>query len=273
MDSRTIKRRVRILLAFAAITVIVPPFAAGIRAADDDWGDEEVGEWFQMSPDAFEPWAFGSNRLTRDTRQMLKESLEYRIEDYARRFQLTPEQQDKLRLAGTGDIERFWDEVEFVREQFLLPRFGGDVTDLNDQRARLKAHLDLVFGTRSLLRRTLATILSDYQRRALEESEREWLEAQRVSTAQFLAVILDPPEGKPPQRKALERRLLDHLPPSDTTSQYHIYVAALYLMRLPEPKRSAILPANLTNQFKHLVEAAETIEPVLVRYGYIPSRE
>ena len=54
----------------------------------------------------------------------LDKLLSVRINDAARTHILSHEQQAKLRLAGQGDIKRFFDQVEDARNDFELNRVG-----------------------------------------------------------------------------------------------------------------------------------------------------
>jgi hypothetical protein len=75
-----------------------------------------------LQADNFDRWLF-DNELSEQARQeYLKAILDSRISAAARAHKLTDPQRAKLRLAGRGDIKRFFDDVQKRRDAFEIDR-------------------------------------------------------------------------------------------------------------------------------------------------------
>jgi hypothetical protein len=72
----------------------------------------------------FDRWVFDDMAPDKERWTHLDKLLSVRINDAARTHKLTDRQQAKLRLAGKGDIKRFFDQVEDARNDFELNRVG-----------------------------------------------------------------------------------------------------------------------------------------------------
>jgi hypothetical protein len=70
----------------------------------------------------FDRWVFDDMAPDKERWTHLDKLLSVRINDAARTHKLTHQQQAKLRLAGKGDIKRFFDQVEDARNDFELNR-------------------------------------------------------------------------------------------------------------------------------------------------------
>jgi hypothetical protein len=72
----------------------------------------------------FDRWLFADERSQEERRRHLEEILDAKIllADLEHKLTLTAQQQSKLRVAGRGDIKRFFDQVEDKRAQFETER-------------------------------------------------------------------------------------------------------------------------------------------------------
>lgn len=77
-----------------------------------------------VSRENFDRWVFDDMAPDKERWTHLDKLLSVRINDAARTHKLTHQQQAKLRLAGKGDIKRFFDQVEDARNDFELNRVG-----------------------------------------------------------------------------------------------------------------------------------------------------
>lgn len=72
-----------------------------------------------VDPENFDRWLFGDEQSDGERKRHLENLLRARIEVVV---WLTESQRSKLRLAGRGDIKRFFDEVEDRRSRFEIDR-------------------------------------------------------------------------------------------------------------------------------------------------------
>jgi hypothetical protein len=77
-----------------------------------------------VSRENFDRWVFNDMAPDKERWTHLDKLLSVRINDATRTHKLTNQQQAKLRLAGKGDIKRFFDQVEDARNDFELNRVG-----------------------------------------------------------------------------------------------------------------------------------------------------
>ena len=117
-----------------------------------------------MEPENFDRWLFADERSGEEHRRRhLDDILRARIEAAARGHKLTDPQRAKLRIAGRGDIKRFFDQVEEKRSAF-----EADRRNINTGLAALR-RLDSLseiyrrgpFGDGSLFAKTLQKIDDD----------------------------------------------------------------------------------------------------------------
>ena len=75
-----------------------------------------------LEPENFDNWLFFDGRPEQGRRRRLEDVLDAKIEATGRMGELTERQRAKLRLAGRGDIKRFFDRVEDRRREFETAR-------------------------------------------------------------------------------------------------------------------------------------------------------
>src|SRR5262245_14179965 len=71
-----------------------------------------------MPDEQFEQWVFQQSQNAFGARQRLDSLLAVHTEQIDRTCQLTDVQKKKLQLAGRGDIKRFFDRYETVKQKF-----------------------------------------------------------------------------------------------------------------------------------------------------------
>lgn len=79
-------------------------------------GSITIKEWVCNTYETIEPLVFGGDEEVADGRRLLDASLERRIAAVDKNCRLTDAQKHKLRIAGRGDIKRFFDRAEALRQ-------------------------------------------------------------------------------------------------------------------------------------------------------------
>jgi hypothetical protein len=124
-------------------------------------------------PEQFDRWVFP--QLDRaGARQWLDAQLARQIEKIDRAYDLTAAQKQKLRLAGRGNIKRFFDRYESVKEEFSLT--GGDGQKslaLQQEIQSLQAAANDLFHEDSLLFKSLLHTLTGEQLARYQALDRE----------------------------------------------------------------------------------------------------
>ncbi len=117
-----------------------------------------------LEADNFDRWLFGEEQTEADRRLHLDGILRSRVDAATRTHKLTDSQRAKLRLAGTGDIKRFFDQVEDRRPDFEKDRhnFRAGFAELQRLSPLAQVYREGPFGDGSLFAKTLATISNDH---------------------------------------------------------------------------------------------------------------
>jgi hypothetical protein len=152
-----------------------------VAASDGDKGDaveDEPGWQARVSDAGFDRSVFGAIGNWDAVRHELDVLLSQAIDDSTERYGLTAVQQAKLQLAGRGDIQRLFDQVEKSRLRFQL-QVINDVAGLSrleqdfaTESADLRARIKRPFGNGSLFSKTLRNTLTTAQLVAYEKWKR-----------------------------------------------------------------------------------------------------
>jgi hypothetical protein len=158
------KRKEAILNRLRAI----PPAPGGelVFAVElDDDPDEALaqGTGRVLARSNFEQAVFGDDREEEAQRARLRKILAEQIERAARYNRLTPGHRAKLRLAGEGDMKRFFDHVAAKRREFEVARknLNAGVRFLRGLYPEQADYFRGPFGADSLYEKTLNKILGE----------------------------------------------------------------------------------------------------------------
>ncbi len=152
-----------------ALTLEMPPPAAADAEDDDPPPAQPVGRFnlntAMLDRDNFDRWLFPRELSERARYDHLKEILDARIVVVAQANKLTDHERAKLRLAGRGDIKRFFDEVQKRKDQFEIDRksFNTGLATLRRLDELSPTYRDGPFGADSLFVKILHKIRNDRQ--------------------------------------------------------------------------------------------------------------
>jgi hypothetical protein len=116
-----------------------------------------------LDRDNFDRWLFAQEQSEPARQEHLNDALDARINLAVREHTLTPSQRAKLRLAGRGDIKRFFDHVQQRRDEFEIARkdFNIGLAALRRLDELSPIYRDGPFGAGSLFAKTLHKINND----------------------------------------------------------------------------------------------------------------
>jgi hypothetical protein len=198
----------------------------------------------QWTDENFDQWIFNQDRNAAGARRRLDSSLTVHIEAIDRTSQLTDAQRKKLQLAGRGDLKRFFDRYETVKQKFHLLKDDEQKMqreiwqDISPLQMSMQAGL---FDGDSLFYKSLRNTLSSEQWAKYDAVERERVEfSHRTSIVQAVAGW----EQNMPLRAAQRRELIALLtketkPPRKLTPYGNTWVL-FQLGRLPQEKLKPI---------------------------------
>lgn len=118
-----------------------------------------------VEPENFDRWLFADERSESEHWRHLDEILQAKVELACREHKLTDPQRAKLRLAGTGDIKRFFDQVEERRIAFEVERqsFRTGRLALVGLAPLSQIYQEGAFGDGSLFSKTLSRIADGHK--------------------------------------------------------------------------------------------------------------
>jgi hypothetical protein len=116
-----------------------------------------------MDRDNFDRWLFADGGYEMVRQRHLDDILQDKVEAAARKHKLTEAQRAKLRVAGRGDIKRFFDQVEDRRREFERDRrsFKTGLAALGRLTPLSRIYQEGPFGDGSLFAKTLHRINDD----------------------------------------------------------------------------------------------------------------
>jgi hypothetical protein len=189
-------------------------------------------------------WVFGRYGGSGGARNKLDSSLLVRIQDLERACGITEAQKKKLRLAGRGDIKRFFDKVEGLKRKFQQGQNDPN-TNIWQEIQPLQVELNTgLFGDDSLYAKTIRRTLSPDQTAQFESVSRERKSFRFRATVDWFVVHLDKGLGLTDlQRQQFVELLVNEAQPPRKFGPGDYWYLLLQTARLPEPKLKPIFDA------------------------------
>jgi hypothetical protein len=196
----------------------------------------------------FDAWIFHRMGDPSSVRASLRAGIDREIRRLERVVSLTESQKAKIRLAGMGDIKRFFDQVQRARQEFVEL---GEVTqnDINEafQLARpLSQRISSGFyGDGSLLKKVSLTIQDPEQSEAVRESRRRSLEKKRgIVIRSHLAQLGRTVPMLANQRQRLIELLSESVEIKNCPPQYYPMLISYRLSEVPKDALREFLDDN-----------------------------
>lgn len=192
-----------------------------------------------ISMEQFDMWIFqGLPGRGTGAREALESRVDLEILRISQAIRLDDSQTDHLKLAGHGDIKRFFDRVERARRHFLAMQSRLERNNLNEAyqlAAPLQQELALgLFGPTSLLQKTIASTLDEQQWAAWQQEQER---ANRLRAERAVKLFIAQTQRQIPmtteQRTRLAELLLDQVKSISTNDQYTQYLLQYRLSEVP----------------------------------------
>lgn len=268
------------LIAIAAVAVLsaAAPF-------DDDLAEEPPAvaeqDQFQFDARQIDSWIFGTWGNAANCRRRIDESLELQIDAIVTLCGATNEQQTTLRLAGRGDIRRFFERVSEIREKFELIK--NDRNKLGEiwlgeiwQEAQ-SLHTDLksgLFGVDSLFEKTTRTILTAGQAALIRRDDHERRTFRYRNAVEQLVLALDEELALgDDQRQKLVGLLLAETRPPRRFGQYDYLVILFQASRLPDERLKSLLDESQWRTLRNQLKQMQGVGAFLTKQGVMPERD
>jgi hypothetical protein len=223
-----------------------------------------------------EQWVFQQEGNAAKARQRLDALLALQVEHIDRECQLTDAQKAKLRLAGRGDIKRFFDRYEGVKQKFQLLKHDEQRAqeiwqDIGPLQTSLQAGL---FCEDSLLLKSLPNTLTGEQLARYDATTRERRAFGHRASIELAVSTLE--QGMPlreAQRRELIDLLVNHTRPPRQASRFDYYVTMVQLARFPEEKLKPLFDAAQWKVVERQLTQYKGIEASLRQSGQWPEED
>ena len=232
---------------------------------------------FNIGVDQFDRWIFNRMQTEVATRAGLRSRIE--IERIERSAELSESQKKKIRLAGQGDVKRFFDDVAEARQAFLALAEDGQIDQAKMNEAyqlasplaqRLNTGL---FDEDSLLQKVAAgTVDEEQSRKMLARAEK--VQKYRAETAimTHLAIVCRVVPMTQKQRDALADLVRDRVKIGKAKS---VYLTQLITYRLGqhEDELKKILDDAQMKAFGTMLDQARMFKQNLKAQGLLDDDE
>jgi hypothetical protein len=229
--------------------------------ADPQWSDEQIDQMI-----------FQQDHNAAGARGRLVTQLTLHVEDIDRVCKLTDAQKKKLDLAGRGDIKRFFDRYDIVKQK--CQALKGDAEgqqriwqEINPLQNTLQTGL---FHQDSLFYKSLHHTLTPDQSSPYAAAARERRESHHRATVELVVLTLEQCMPlRDAQRQELIRLVVKETKPPRKSSPNDYSVVMYQLSRIPEDKLKPLFEASQWKATSRLLAQYRGMEPWLTQSGLL----
>ncbi len=244
-------QRVLVVISFL-LPIAAAPAAFG---QDDDVVDDAIAAppavmppqmlpQVQFNPEQIDQWVFNRWGGASATKSRLEADLALRIDDLGRACSITEVQKKKLKLAGSGDIKRYYDRVDDLKRKYASSRNQANFNNnIWAEMQPLQVELNNgVFTEDSIFVKTVKSTLSAEQAERYADLSKRRAALRRQATVELFVVQIDKALGLSDlARGRMVELLLSETPPPGKYGQADYWYLMYQMSRLPESKVKAIL--------------------------------
>lgn len=228
-----------------------------------------------ISMEQFDMWIFqGMPDRGKGGREALESRVDLETLRISQTITLDEAQTNHLKLAGRGDVKRFFDRVEKARRQFLTMQDRLERNNLNEAHqlaVPLQQELMVgLFGPKSLLQKTIASTLNEQQ---LEAWEQEQARTERLRTERAVKLFIAQMQRQVPmttaQRTTLSGLLLANVKSIRTNDQYTQYLMQYHLSEVPREELENLFDPNQMKAIDRSTQQGRAMVNMLKQRGLL----
>jgi hypothetical protein len=277
--------RCSIKLTFVAL-MLASGFGERVAQAQDEEEAEDVSNVQAVAPPAVakmqmanveqqvDQWVFNRFGGAAPARTKIESALLLRIDDVDRVCAVSESQKQKLRLAGQGDIKRFFDRVAEIKRKAADGQSNPNQNiwqEIQPMQVELNTGL---FGDESLFGKTIKRTLDREQAARYEGLLEKRRQVRHRATVEWFVVHVDKALGLTDQQRTQFIELLVTLvPPPRKFGQSDYWYLMLQTGRVPEDKIKPIFDAPQWRLLSRQFTQAKGMEPWLKQTGVIAGGE
>ncbi len=231
---------------------------------------------FQMDEQNFDANVFQPSGNAKAARIQMEANLDVKLNEIDRICGLSDSQRNKLKLAASSDMKRFFDEVAVVRKKVKTGMIDQNAwnniwQEIQPLRTRQSAGL---FGESSFFTKSVRRALSKEQATAYNIVMNERRKFRyRASIEVVLVNVESSVSLRRSQHEALVTLLLEHTRPPKVFGQYNQYFVMNQLGKIPEDTLRQLLEDHQWTKLKLQIDQAQGMEPILIQNGITESEE
>jgi hypothetical protein len=276
------RRRTRLVLM--ATLLVIMGSGGIVRAQDDEEPDDNQNAAAAQrlraavvqqaqNLEQVDQWVFGRFGGSGGARVKLDSTLALRLEDLGRSCGLTESQKKKLKLAGRGDIKRFFDKVEDLKRKYEA--LNDPNTNIWQEIQPLQIEINAgLFGDESIYAKTIKSTLEGEQSARYESVQRHKRSVRQRATVEWFVAHVDKGLGlSDDQRKRFVDLLMNETRPPRKFGQADYWYLMLQTTKVPTTKLKAIFDAPQWRLLSRQFVQAKGMEQWLKTNGVLPVDE
>lgn len=265
---------------FASLLVLTVPASLALSAPDDIDAkpnpNQLANNQFFMDDNNLEQNVFQPHGSAKQARVGIESRLKMQIDDVDRTCGLTEVQRKKLKLAGSNDVRRFFDEFEAIRKKYRAGHqdqqaWNNIWQEIQPLQTRLAGGL---FGENSFYTKSIRQVLSDEQ---FIKYDAVYRERRKFRYRACIEVVFETLENSVPmkdsQREALIAVILEETQPPLAFGQHNQQVVMYNLSKVDEAKLKAVLDERQWKLMQVQINQSRGWEQFLVQNGLITKEE
>ncbi len=284
-----IENRPQQRLLLIAVGLVLGLGARTARAQDDEELVEEDApaalavpadpNAFVLNEAQFNAWVFGNAaQLSGGMPAKLTALLGVQIAEMDRVCDLSDKQEKKLRLAGRGDIKRFFDRVEEKRRKFQGKSYDRNkIGEIYQEIQPLQASMNAgLFEGDALFAKIAERVLNEQQRQRYEGELRTRRTYQYKTQVALTINRLARSVGISAERQIKLQTLIlreTRVPRRLGSNNVSYYVVLLEISRIPEQKLRPLFTEAQWPLIQIVLQQGQGMEPSLKTSGYLPAEE
>lgn len=227
---------------------------------------------FEMNDAQINGWIFQDGQDAAGARKKLEEQLDTRIAGLADLCRLAPEQEAKLRLAGAGDLERFFEKVDALRREHTNKKYDqNQIGEVYQKFQPVSQEYQAgLFDDRSLLVRTARRTLAPDQAARYDAMMRERRDFQYRAKVGYVLDMLGRQLGlTDEQYAALEAMIIEEGAPVRSLGRVEYYAILYRLAQVPEDRLKAVLDQSQWDLIAMNLQQAKAMREMIAQQGYV----
>jgi hypothetical protein len=264
------------LMLFLApvVSVAAPDDVAAI--AEPNPANVQQFNNFEQAFNNIEGNVFQQHGTAKQARTSIETRLKLQIDELHRICELNDAQRQKLKLAGSNDVRRFFDEFEALKKKYKGGKKDQEAwnnfwQDIQPLQAKMTTGL---FGAESFFAKSVRLVLNADQVAKYDEVTSE---RRQFHYRASIETVLDTVENTVPlrddQHDAIVKLLIEETKPPISFGQYDHQAVMCNLSRVPEAKLKPVLDARQWKLMQAQIDQNRGMEQWLRQQGVLPKEE